>query len=325
LAELSLTLRRSDEVAMISITNLTKKYGPVTAVDNISLEVKKGEILGFLGPNGAGKTTTLKVITGYLSPTTGQVSVKGADTLKDPQTVKRSIGYVPESFPLYEDMMVYDYLAWVAEIREIPAEKRAARIREIADVCGIVQVMHKDISELSRGYRQRVGLAQAMIHDPDILLLDEPTSGLDPNQIVEIRNLIKKIGQEKTVILSTHILPEVQATCTRVIIINKGKIVADGTPEELLSKSTAANRVHLQFAEHYDAIADNLRRVDFVDNVIKVEKAGERQPVYVVETKKDRDIRAKLFQLAVSKNWTLLEMHSETASLEDVFHQLTTN
>lgn len=307
---------------MIAVTNLSKHYGAVKAVDDITFEVKKGEILGFLGPNGAGKTTTMKVLTGYLEPTGGKASVKDLDTSQKSLETKKLIGYVPESFPLYEDMLVYEYLKYIAEIRDIPKEKHRTRIKEMADVCGINEVMMKDINQLSRGYRQRVGLAQAMIHDPEVLILDEPTSGLDPNQIVEIRNLIKEIGKEKTVILSTHILPEVTATCNRVIIISDGKIVADGTPDELLERDTSNTVITLRLDKEYDDMEAELGRVDFVEKVKKLEtKDGE--PGFLVEAPKSNDIRAKVFQLAVDKGWTLLEMHAEQVSLEDVFHKLT--
>ncbi|RJO65665.1 MAG: ATP-binding cassette domain-containing protein [Myxococcales bacterium] len=308
---------------MITVANLTKKYGPVTAVNDISFEVRQGEILGFLGPNGAGKTTTMKVITGYLNPTAGKTTVKGLDTVQHPLETKRAIGYVPESFPLYEDMMVYDYLQHIAEIREIPAAQRPAKIREMVDVCGLTAVIAKDITELSRGYRQRVGLAQAMIHDPDILILDEPTSGLDPNQIVEIRHLIKRLGERKTVILSTHILSEVTATCNRVIIINEGKVVADGTPEQLLERDQSNNFLTLQLGADYDNAEPLLARVDFVASAKRLSANGAEHPTFLVESRKNSDIRAKVFQLAVEKGWTILEMHTEAASLEDVFRKLT--
>lgn len=307
---------------MISVVNLTKKYGPVTAVDDITFDVNPGEILGFLGPNGAGKTTTMKVITGYLQPTAGKTLVKEMDTVQFPMETKRLIGYVPESFPLYEDMMVFDYLRYIAEIREIPKEKRGAKIRDIAGLCGLNEVIHKDINHLSRGYRQRVGLAQAMIHDPDILILDEPTSGLDPNQIVEIRNLIKELGKEKTVILSTHILPEVTATCDRVLIITNGKLVADGTPEELLKQGQSSTIVTLELDAVYADMEENLKRVDFVERVTRLDAETEK-PVFQVESGKNHDIRAKLFHLAVDRKWTLIGMRSKEVSLEEVFRKLT--
>ncbi|HPA73620.1 MAG TPA: ATP-binding cassette domain-containing protein, partial [Spirochaetota bacterium] len=217
---------------MISVSNLTKKYGDFTAVNNISFTIRKGEITGLLGPNGAGKTTTLRMLTGYLAPTSGTVNVGDYRIDEQPLEVKRVIGYLPESVPIYGDMLVFDYLKFVHDLREMEGD---GRLREIAALCGIEEIMHKSVGELSKGYRQRVGLAHAMIHDPEILILDEPTSGLDPNQIVEIRNIIKEIGKKKTVILSTHILPEVEATCERVIIINRGDIVQDGNVGQLMS------------------------------------------------------------------------------------------
>ncbi len=308
---------------MISVVNLTKRYGPVTAVKDISFEVNKGEVLGFLGPNGAGKTTTMKIITGYLAATEGKALVKDMDAAIQPMEVKKSIGYVPESFPLYEDMMVFDYLKYIAEIRNIPKTQQNRRIKEMMDVCGLGAVIAKDISHLSRGYRQRVGLAQAIIHDPDILILDEPTSGLDPNQIVEIRNLIKELGREKTVILSTHILPEVTATCGRVIIINDGRIVADGTPDTLLERDQSNNIVMVRFDKKYDEALDLLKRVDFVESVTENTGDGAEPPMYTLESKKNNDIRLKVFQLAVDKGWGMLELRSEQVSFEDVFRKLT--
>jgi ABC-2 type transport system ATP-binding protein len=221
----------------ITIENLTKQYGPQRAVDSISFEVKKGEILGFLGPNGAGKTTTMKMITTYLLPDEGGIRVGGKDVVRDAQAVRKLIGYLPEHNPLYTDMPVIDYLEYCASLQDVPKSRIPTQIRRMVDVCGLDREKHKKINELSKGYRQRVGLAQAMIHDPEILILDEPTTGLDPNQIVEIRELIKEIGKEKTVILSTHILPEVEATCDRILIINRGQIVADGTAESLRRQS----------------------------------------------------------------------------------------
>lgn len=231
---------------MIEVRNLVKHYGDVKAVDDISFTVKNGEILGFLGPNGAGKTTTLKVITGYLSPTAGNVFVDGMNVLDDSMEIRKMIGYLPEMNPLYHDMQVYDFLEFVARVREIDKNQFRTRLNEVIDLCGLKGVVHKNINELSKGYCQRVGLAQAIIHDPEILILDEPTSGLDPNQIVEIRGLIKNLGKEKTVIISSHILQEMQATADRMIIINKGRIVADGTVEELMSDFKGKTRLTLE-------------------------------------------------------------------------------
>jgi ABC-2 type transport system ATP-binding protein len=213
----------------VIVKNLTKRYGSQKAIDSINFRVNQGEVLGFLGPNGAGKSTTMKIITSYLAPTEGDVEVGGYSVTREPEKVKQLIGYLPENNPLYLDMPVIEYLEFSALLQGVSKDKVQSRIREMIKVCGLMGEKHKLIGELSKGYRQRVGLAQAMIHDPQVLILDEPTTGLDPNQIVEIRKLIKEIGREKTVILSTHILPEVEATCDRILIINNGKIVADGT------------------------------------------------------------------------------------------------
>src|SRR5882672_2980897 len=221
---------------MIQVENLTKDYGPARAVDKVTFNVRKGEVLGFLGPNGAGKSTTMKMLTCYLAPTAGKAKVAGFDVFDQSLQVRQRIGYLPEDTPIYRDMTVLEYLQFAAELRGMDPTKTPARIREIGGRCGLGDVAGKLVGELSKGYRQRLGLAQAMLHDPDILILDEPTSGLDPNQIVEIRSLIKEIGREKTVILSTHILPEVQATCSRILIISGGRLVADGTPEALRAR-----------------------------------------------------------------------------------------
>ncbi|MFZ1199134.1 MAG: ATP-binding cassette domain-containing protein, partial [Desulfobacterales bacterium] len=218
---------------MIHVENLTKSYGGIAAVDQITLEIQNGEILGLLGPNGAGKTTTLRMLTGFLPPSAGTIRVKELDIERHPIEIKKLMGYLPESAPLYHDMLVFDYLNYIADIRETPPDVKLARLRELAELCGLNPVMHKPIAELSKGFRQRVGLAHAMMSDPEILILDEPTSGLDPNQIVEIRHIIKRIGKQKTVVLSTHILSEAEATCDRVVIISRGKIVADGDIDKL--------------------------------------------------------------------------------------------
>ncbi|HOG20599.1 MAG TPA: ATP-binding cassette domain-containing protein, partial [Salinivirgaceae bacterium] len=226
----------------IIVKNLTKTYGQQKAVDNISFHLKQGEILGFLGPNGAGKTTTMKAISCFFAPTAGEITVGGYSVRENPDKVKSMLGYLPESNPLYTDMCVIDYLKYVADMQNVPKEKIRQRIADMINVCGLETEKHKVINELSKGFRQRVGLAQALIHDPEVLILDEPTSGLDPNQIIEIRELIKRIGREKTVILSSHILAEVEATCDRILIINKGVIVADGTYDEL-SKQATSNEI----------------------------------------------------------------------------------
>jgi ABC-2 type transport system ATP-binding protein len=311
----------------IAVRNLTKLYGNEKAVDNISFDVKTGEILGFLGPNGAGKTTTMKIVTCYLPPTAGTVDVEGFSIADHSFEVRGKIGYLPELNPLYLDMNVLEYLEYSAQLFGIKNSLLRERMREMVDVCGLGNVRHKDIGELSKGYRQRVGLAQAMIHDPEVLILDEPTSGLDPNQIVEIRNLIKKIGRAKTVVLSTHILSEVQATCDRVIIINKGHIVADGTPDQLQHNFRGAEMVSLELkAQVGNAMTDIYPKLKAMPQIESVEYGGQEGAThkFTVHTAKGSDVREQLFQKVVDEHWTLLEMTRRITSLEEVFHDLTT-
>jgi len=311
----------------IAVRNLTKLYNGQPAVSDISFDVKTGEILGFLGPNGAGKTTTMKIITCYMPPTQGTVEVDGMSIFERSLEVRKRIGYLPELNPLYMDMNVLEYLAYSAELHGITGQRSRERLREMVQVCGLQDVRHKDIGELSKGYRQRVGLAQAMIHDPEVLILDEPTSGLDPNQIVEIRNLIKQLGRAKTVVLSTHILSEVQATCDRVIIINEGKIAADGSPEQLQRQFHGGEGLTVELKSAVDnpleAIAPKLRILAYVNNVTLLSHDG---PVTRFEISVDRgqDIREAVFRQAVSEGWVVLEMHRKVTSLEEVFHKLTT-
>lgn len=308
----------------IKVTNLTKYYGENLAVDDITFEVNKGEILGFLGPNGAGKTTTMKVITTFLPPTSGTVTVDDLDVEEKSFEVRKKLGYLPEQNPLYFDMNVVDYLDYVAALDGIPVDKIKSRREDMIDVCGLESVRNKDIGELSKGFRQRVGLAQAMINNPEVLIMDEPTSGLDPNQIIEIRNLIKKLGKQKTVILSTHILSEVQATCNRVIIINKGKIVADGSPEELQSKSKGQNMVTIEVMNNCDknSLSNALRSYH---GVTKVELAKETEESFVfnVYEEKGADLRGAISNIVSSQKATLLSMQAKKSSLEDIFRELT--
>ncbi len=306
----------------IRLENVTRLYGNKPAVDGISFEVKTGEIVGFLGPNGAGKTTTMKMITGYLAPNSGSVSINGIQVWDDPQKVKLMTGYLPENNPLYLDMFVTDYLEYVAALQQVPKDKTGARVREMVAVCGIDREKHKKIGELSKGYRQRVGLAQALIHDPGILVLDEPTTGLDPNQIIEIRNLIKEAGLEKTVILSTHILSEVEALSDRILIIHEGKIVADGTPDELKRASSEgiAVRVKLESESSPSAVAKTLSGIGGVTGVEVIDEKG----LYIVSGG-DRGLNREIFSLAVKNNWVLLEMSTQETRLEDIFKELTKN
>ena len=256
---------------MIHVENLTKYYNNLCAVDQISFDISKGEIMGLLGPNGAGKTTTLQILTGFLRPTSGKIRVKDYSIDEDSLQIKKLLGYLPESAPLYHDMLVHDYLDYVANIRRLDSSKKIPRIRQLADLCGISEVMHKTINELSKGFKQRVGLAHAMMDDPEILVLDEPTSGLDPNQIIEIRDIIKQIGQEKTVILSTHILSEAEATCDRIVIINKGKIVANDSTQ-ILKQSAGGNKlinISLQNAK-FESVKQQLGSISNISDIIKV-------------------------------------------------------
>lgn len=304
---------------MISIQNLTKHYGTSPAVDSLSLEIRQGEILGLLGPNGAGKSTTLRVITGYLHPTAGTVVVDGFDVRKEGRKVKELIGYLPESAPLYEEMLVYDYLDYIAEVRDLKGEEKSSRLQELADLCGIREVMHKPISHLSKGYRQRVGLALALMKDPPILILDEPTSGLDPNQIAEIRSIIKEIGKEKTVIFSTHILSEAEATCDRVVIINQGRIVADGSAESLKASLAAERTLRITLKDA--PVGDVEKELPRISGVLAFSLSeGEELRA---EIKSMGDIREAVFRTAAKQNWVLLEMVQEKESLETIFRELT--
>ncbi|MBU4331993.1 ABC transporter ATP-binding protein [Patescibacteria group bacterium] len=310
---------------MIQVQNLTKKFNDITAVNEASFEIRDGEVLGFLGPNAAGKTTTMRIITGFIAPTSGTVKVGDLDVRENSLEIRKKIGYLPESVPLYEDMKVYEYLKFIAEVRSIPGNKVKTRIREMIEACGLQKVIRQQVGELSKGYRQRVGLAQAMIHEPEILVLDEPTSGLDPNQIAEIRSLIKKLGEQKTVILSTHILSEVQATCSRVVIINDGKIVASGTTEELQRQAAGQEMIYIKFKAEPHSV---LERVNALEEVSTVERADQEDELifgYKVEVSGGRDLREALFNLAVANGWKVLEMRRERVSLEDVFRKLTTN
>lgn len=308
----------------IKVSNLTKYYGTYLAVDNISFEAKKGEILGFLGPNGAGKSTTMKIITTYLPPTSGSVVVDGFDVEDKSLEVRKKLGYLPELNPLYYDMTPVEYLDFVAKLDGVPSGEIKKKREEMIKVCGLESMRKKDIGTLSKGYKQRVGLAQAMINNPDVLILDEPTSGLDPNQIIEIRNLIKKLGKEKTVILSTHILSEVTATCNRVIIINKGKIVADGTPEELQAKSKGQSLVILEVKNNCDknALSGSLKDIRNVNKVEFVKDTGDSF-VFNIFGDKGSDLREVISNKVTQQKATVLSMQTKQSSLEDIFRELT--
>lgn len=305
---------------MIHVEGLTKRYGQSLAIDNVSFHINKGEVVGLLGPNGAGKTTTMKILTCFISATSGRASINGHDTFDEPLKVKEQIGYLPESCPLYHDMDVTTYLRFSAEVRGIPAAKRKAAVDRVISDCDLGKVTFKQIGHLSKGYRQRVGLAQALIHDPALLILDEPTSGLDPNQIRDILSLINNLGQEKTVIHSTHILSEVETTSDRVLIINNGHIVAQGTPKELMSRSSGTT-VYVTL-KGSDA-QGQLSAAAFVKKAEKLADAKDGFVRLAVQGADQRDVALDVYKMAVEKNWLVSELKAETASLEDVFAKLT--
>ncbi len=307
----------------ISVKNLTKTYGIQKAVDNISFQLKQGEILGFLGPNGAGKTTTMKAISCFIAPTAGEITVGGYSVRENPDKVKAMLGYLPESNPLYTDMCVIDYLKYVAEMQNVPKDKIRQRVAEMITVCGLEAEKHKVINELSKGYRQRVGLAQAMIHDPEVLILDEPTTGLDPNQIIEIRELIKRIGREKTVILSSHILAEVEATCDRILIINKGVIVADGTYDELSKKATNNEILVVGIGGcNFDDAYQELKSIETIESV-DVKSANDF--IFEIQSKQDSSSIKPIFDVCVKNNWYITRLTPVETKLEDIFRDLTAN
>jgi ABC-2 type transport system ATP-binding protein len=308
---------------MIQVKNLTKYYSDLCAVDQISLDIQQKEILGILGPNGAGKTTMMRMLTGFLQPTAGSIHVKDYSIDEHPLEIKKILGYLPESAPLYHDMLVYDYLNYVADIRGIGKDRKMKRIRKLADLCGINEVMHQPIDVLSKGYKQRVGLAHAMMNDPEILVLDEPTSGLDPNQIVEIRQIIKQIGKEKTIILSTHILSEAEATCDRVVIINKGKIVADGSTESLKESAVDRKDIHLSLQNaSFQSVESLLSAIDGVTGVTQVEKADGQLDVRL-GCRSSVDPRAAIYENIKQTDWVLLDFHQKAQTLETIFRELT--
>lgn len=307
---------------MIEVRNLTKRYGLKTAVDDISFTVNNGEILGFLGPNGAGKSTTMNMLTGYISSTSGEALINGINILDEPMKAKKEIGYLPEIPPLYLDMTVREYLGFIYELKKCRLPRKA----HMEEVCGLVKitdVYDRVIRNLSKGYKQRVGLASALIGNPPILILDEPTVGLDPKQIIEIRTLIKKLGKKHTVILSSHILPEIQAVCDRVVIINKGKIAADDTPENLTKNIRTDGRLIMRIDGNREEI---LKTIKGISGVISVNADMEREPGifdYEIEVKTDCDIRREVFKRIVARGWIILGMKTDQMSLEDIFLKIT--
>ena len=308
---------------MIEVQNLTKRYGRFTAVDDISFRVERGEILGFLGPNGAGKTTTMRILTGYMPATEGKAIVAGFDIFEQPVEAKRRTGYLPETPPLYPDMTVGEYLAFVAKIKGVPAADRKQRIKSVMERTWITDMGDRLCSKLSKGYRQRVGLAQALIHNPDVLILDEPTAGLDPKQIIETRQLIKALAGDHTVVLSTHILPEVSQTCERVVIINRGKVVAVDTPDNLTSRLRGSETMYIQVDAANGDASPLLSRVAGVTRVVEADRR-DGAIGYEVNSEQGRDVRRELAQAVVSGGLGLLELRQMRLSLEQVFLTLTT-
>ncbi|HKV48577.1 MAG TPA: ABC transporter ATP-binding protein [Candidatus Acidoferrales bacterium] len=310
---------------MIEVKDLTKSYGQITAVDHISFGVNKGEILGFLGPNGAGKTTTMRILTGFMPATSGTASIAGFDVTNESLEVRRHIGYLPEAPPVYPDMSVESYLDFVARIKNVPTEKRRTRVDDAMAKTNLTERRHELIKRLSRGYKQRVGIAQALVHDPDVIILDEPTVGLDPKQIIEVRHLIKSLAGDHTIILSTHILPEVSMTCDRVVIINKGKVAAVDTPQNLTSQLKGGLRVRVEARAPEAALKDLLVKVPGVKGV-QIEGAhNDGHMIAMVEGTQDKDIRSEIAAGIVGKGWPLYELRGVSMSLEDIFLQLTTD
>ncbi len=307
---------------MINVEHLSKQYGSKLAIDDVTFSVGKGEILGLLGPNAAGKTTTMRILTGFLAPTSGRATVAGYDVVTQSLAARRRVGYLPETIPLYPEMTVVEYLTYMATIRGVPSNQRAERVQFSLEQCNLTEVGAQLLGRLSRGYRQRVGIAQAIVHDPDVLILDEPTVGLDPHQIVETRALIKGLGGDRTIILSTHILPEVSMTCSRVLIINRGKVVAEDTPENLSRRLAGADRLLIEVRGPAEAVENSIAKMPEVislkltsaDGLVRLE----------VETAAGRDLREQLARQIVEAGWGLLELRQAGASLEEVFVHLTT-
>ena len=302
----------------IRVINTTKIYGKQKALNNVSFEINSGEIVGFLGPNGAGKSTMMKILTGFIPPTSGEVYINDLDILEFPQEVKRITGYLPENNPLYLELYVREYLEFVAGLYKIKKDLKS-RVGELINITGLEQEQKKKIGALSKGYRQRVGLAQALIHDPEVLILDEPTSGLDPNQIIEIRNLISEIGKHKTVLLSTHIMQEVEAICNRVIIINKGQIVANETSDQILSQTKDKETIQTIIVEFNNEVKEN--QLKTISGVSKVARFKNNQ--WLIQSNDSADLRPEVFNFAVKNNLQVLSMQKQERKLEDVFRELT--
>lgn len=309
-------------MSLLSLENISKRFGSVTAVDDVSFSVDRGEVVGFLGPNGAGKSTTMRIINQFFEPDAGDIRLDGEPLIEVAREAKRRIGYLPENNPLYGDMLVVDYLGFIADLRELAGTERATAIDDAVAATSLAEVYYRPIGELSKGYRQRVGLAQAILHKPDLLVLDEPTEGLDPNQRVEIRRLIEDLGREHTVILSTHVLPEVQHTCSRLLVIHNGKIAADGPVDRLVAEASGAVQITVEAAG--TGIAEELGKLDGIRRVTESHREPGGLVSVTLTADASIDVRPAVFELAKSQGWTLYELHQEARSLEDVFRELTT-
>jgi ABC-2 type transport system ATP-binding protein len=305
---------------LIALNNVTKSFGPTVAVDDVSFTVDRGEVVGFLGPNGAGKSTTMRLVTNYLEPEKGAVLIDGTDVREDPVAVRRRIGYLPENNPLYPDMLVSEYLRFVGDLRGVGLDGPGSAVDDAVQATGIAEVFYRPIGELSKGYKQRLGLAAAILHRPDFLILDEPTEGLDPNQRQEIRKLIREVGKDHTVLLSTHVLPEVEETCRRIIVIHEGKIVADGSTDELLTRARGTRTIVVEVeGQGVDQAISSLSGIEEIAD--REEREGRTRMILAVGS--GPDPRPEIFRLAKERDWVLWELHEEMGSLQDLFSQLT--
>ena len=304
----------------IQVRGISKSFGTRAAVDDLRFDVRKGEVVGFLGPNGSGKTTTMRMLTSFYTPDSGTILINGIDTQEQDLLTRAQIGYLPENNPLYGDLLVSEYLAFIADLRRMGRAERRENLDRTIDEAGIAEVYYRPVSELSKGYRQRVGLAQAILHRPSILIMDEPTEGLDPNQRMTIRSLIRSVGKERTVLLSTHIMQEVEATCERVLVIRRGQLVADSPVDELLLRHRGLRSIHVEVEGN--EVETGLRGLQDVESVQRQEPVDGRKS-YVLSVSGEQDLRPEIFRLAKEKGWVLWELHQERARLEDIFHSLT--
>ena len=319
---------KKQDPLMIQAEGLTHYYGPHPAIQDVSFGVKKGEILGFLGPNGAGKTTAMRIITGFMPPTRGKVTLDGYDVVEKSLEVRRRIGYLPETVPLYTDMSVTNYLKYMGTLRHMPPKTIAKRADEVVDICRLGDYRKTTIGKLSKGFRQRVGIAQAIIHQPEVLVLDEPTIGIDPIQVVETRRLIAELGHSQTVVLSSHILPEVSMICQRVLIINEGRIVAEDTPKNLAKGLQGVERLEIEIGGPADQVSQTLRQVEGVTDVTHQTAAatdGGQRDLYIVQVRQGQDLRDAISRAVINNGWSLLSMQTVGMSLEEIFLRLTTH